>query len=69
MLKKALLFATAACVVSAAAVHANKKATDTTPAEDLKVCRDYFTERFPGVALQEFANGVYSIDEASKKPS
>ena len=65
--KKALMFATAACVVSAAAVHANKKATDTTPAEDLKVYRDYFTKRFPGVALQEFANGVYSIDEASRQ--
>lgn len=37
-----------------------------TPAQDLKLYRDYFMKKFPGVPLQEFANGVYSIDKTSR---
>jgi sulfur-oxidizing protein SoxA len=56
----------AACLLSAATVMADKKATDTTPAEDLKLYRDYFQKRFPGVPLNEFGNGVYAIDKVSR---
>ncbi len=34
-----------------------------TPAEDLKAFRAYFFKRFPGVPLQEYANGIYAIDK------
>ena len=37
-----------------------------TPATDLKVYRDFFMKKFPGVSLQEYANGVYAIDQASR---
>ncbi len=56
----------AACLLSAATVMADKKATDTTPAEDLKLYRDYFQKRFPGVSMNEFGNGVYAIDKVSR---
>jgi sulfur-oxidizing protein SoxA len=56
----------AACLLGAAVVMADKKATDTTPAEDLKLYRDYFQKRFPGVPLNEFGNGVYAIDKVSR---
>jgi sulfur-oxidizing protein SoxA len=56
----------AACLLSAAMVMADNKATDTTPAEDLKLYRDYFQKRFPGVPLNEFGNGVYAIDKVSR---
>lgn len=39
----------------------------TTPAEDLEIYRNYFVKRFPGVPLEEFANGVYSIDSVSRQ--
>ncbi len=55
-------------MVSAAPVQANKKATDTTPAEDLQIYTGAISQkRFPGVPQQEFANGVYSIDEVSRQ--
>lgn len=57
----------AVCALSAVtAVAADKMATDTSPSEDLKVYRTYFMKRFPGVPLQEFANGVYAIDKVSR---
>ncbi|HHZ88744.1 MAG TPA: sulfur oxidation c-type cytochrome SoxA [Chromatiaceae bacterium] len=37
-----------------------------TPAEDVQTYRDFFMKRFPGVPLEEFANGVYSIDQVSR---
>ncbi len=45
---------------------ADKKAIETSPAEDLKTYRDYFFKRFPGVPLGEYQNGVYSIDKVSR---
>jgi L-cysteine S-thiosulfotransferase len=60
-------FAIAAlCALSASSAFADKKATDTSPAEDLKTYQDYFFKRFPGVPLQEYANGVYAIDKVSR---
>lgn len=38
----------------------------TSPEQDLKEFRAYFFDRFPDVDLQEFANGVYAIDPASR---
>ncbi|HEB99570.1 MAG TPA: sulfur oxidation c-type cytochrome SoxA [Thiotrichales bacterium] len=37
-----------------------------SPQDDLKAFRAYFQKRFPNVPLQEFANGVYAIDPASR---
>ncbi|MGB5199842.1 MAG: sulfur oxidation c-type cytochrome SoxA [Sedimenticolaceae bacterium] len=65
-MKLSKLAIAAACLLSAAMVMADKKATDTTPAEDLKLYRDYFQKRFPGVPLNEFGNGVYAIDKVSR---
>ncbi len=39
----------------------------TTPEQDLKLYRDYFVKKFPGVPMQEFANGVYGIDKTSRE--
>jgi sulfur-oxidizing protein SoxA len=38
-----------------------------TPAEDLKKFQAYFKKRFPDTPFQDFANGVYSIDKASRE--
>ena len=57
---------TALCVFVAGGVHADKKANETSPAEDVQTYRDYFMKRFPGVPLQEYANGVYAIDKVSR---
>jgi len=35
----------------------------STPSEDLKAFESYFSDRFPGVSLQGFADGVYGINE------
>ncbi|MCW9078065.1 MAG: sulfur oxidation c-type cytochrome SoxA [Gammaproteobacteria bacterium] len=56
----------AICALSASVVMADKKATETTPAEDLKLYRDYFSKRFPGIPLNEYGNGVYAIDKVSR---
>jgi len=41
--------------------------TQASPEEDLKAFQAYFLERFPNVPMEEFANGVYSIDAASRE--
>ena len=56
----------AICALSASVVMADKKAADTSPAEDLEIYRDYFEKRFPGVPLQEFANGGYALDRVAR---
>ena len=65
-MKLTTLTLAAVCAVSASVVLADKKATETSPAEDLKVYRDYFSKRFPGIPMNEFGNGVYSIDRVSR---
>jgi len=37
------------------------------PDQDLKDFRKYYTERFPATPLQDFTNGVYSVDKASRE--
>lgn len=56
----------AACAFGVMNASADKKATDTTPAEDLKTYQAYFMKKFPGVPLQEYANGVYAIDKIAR---
>ena len=41
--------------------------SSASPEDDLKAFRGYFMERFPNVPLEEFANGVYAIDAASRE--
>lgn len=56
----------AACVLSMSVVMADKKASETTPAEDLKTYRDYFSKRFPGIPLHEYGNGSYALDRVAR---
>lgn len=56
----------ALCAFTATTAFADKKADETTPAQDLKTYQDFFFKRFPGVPLQEYANGVYAIDKVSR---
>jgi sulfur-oxidizing protein SoxA len=41
--------------------------SSATPQEDLKEFREFFLKRFPGVKLQDFANGIYGIDEGRRQ--
>ena len=41
--------------------------SQASPEEDLKAFQAYFQERFPNVPFEEFANGVYAIDKASRE--
>jgi sulfur-oxidizing protein SoxA len=38
-----------------------------TPQEDLSKFRDYFAKRFPDTPFNDYINGVYSIDAASRE--
>ena len=67
MTKKFVFALATLCVIGAGTAYANQKAGDSSPAEDLKLYREYFQKRFPGVPQNEFANGVYSIDEVSRQ--
>lgn len=60
---KKLLLITA--VVST--IGATPLVTQASPEDDLKAFRGFFLERFPNVPLEEFANGVYAIDPASRE--
>jgi len=67
-MKKSILAVASLCVLGTSAVMAkNQMATDTTPAEDLKIYRSYFIKKFPGVPLQEFANGVNAVSEVNRE--
>ena len=56
----------AVCALSASVVMADKKAANTSAAEDLATYHDYFQKRFPGIPLQEFANGGYALDRVAR---
>ncbi len=38
-----------------------------SPQQDVKLYQKYFLQKFPSVPLQEFANGVYAVDEAHRE--
>jgi sulfur-oxidizing protein SoxA len=40
-----------------------------TPQQDLEAFQDYYKERFPNTPFEDFVNGVYSIDAASRATS
>lgn len=52
--------------VALCALVAVTTAQASSPADDLRSYRAYFTKKFPGVPLQEYANGVYAIDKVSR---
>ena len=60
-MKKIAVITTAICMLIAPfmSIAAN-------PAQDLKDFRKYFTEKYPDTPLQDFTNGVYSIDKNSR---
>lgn len=37
-----------------------------SPQQDLKEFRDYFFKKFPGVKLQDYADGIYGIDKGRR---
>lgn len=61
-MKKILLVTAAVSVLGIAPL-----TVQASPEDDLKAFRGYFLERFPNVPLEEFANGVYAIDAASRE--
>lgn len=61
-MKKVILAVSAACLLASIPF-----ASQAGPEEDLKVFRDYYQERFPKTPFEDFNNGVYSIDAASRE--
>lgn len=41
--------------------------SQATPDDDLKTFRSYFTKKFPDTPVNDFINGVYSVDKASRE--
>jgi sulfur-oxidizing protein SoxA len=64
--KFSILALAAVCALSASVVIADKKATETSPADDIRVYRDYFSKRYPGIPMDEFANGAYALDKVAR---
>jgi sulfur-oxidizing protein SoxA len=61
-MKKLLTIAAMLGLISAAPV-----AVQASPEQDLKEFRAYFKERFPDVPINDYVNGVYSVDQASRE--
>ena len=56
-----------ATVLSVMLIAATPFAAQATPDDDLKAFRSYFTKKFPEVPVNDFVNGVYSVDAASRE--
>ena len=56
-----------ATALSALLIAATPLVAQSTPDDDLKAFRSYFTNKFPDVPVNDFVNGVYSIDAASRE--
>ncbi len=56
-----------ATALSVVLLAATPFAAQSTPDDDLKAFRSYFTNKFPEVPVNDFINGVYSIDAASRE--
>lgn len=56
-----------ATALSVLLIAATSFAAQATPDDDLKAFRSYFTKKFPNVPVNDFVNGVYSIDSASRE--
>jgi sulfur-oxidizing protein SoxA len=48
-------------------IAATSFAAQATPDDDLKAFRSYFTKKFPDVPVNDFINGVYAVDPASRE--
>lgn len=60
-MKRALVITVAASLLGGVSIGAQ-----ASPQQDLKEFREYFMKKFPGVPLNDFGNGVYAIDAASR---
>ena len=60
-MKRFIIAMTALGLLGGAVAHAK-----TDPAKDLKEFQAYFFKKFPGVPLQEYANGIYGINEGRR---
>jgi sulfur-oxidizing protein SoxA len=56
-----------ATALSIMLVAATPFAAQATPDDDLKAFRSYFTQKFPDVQMNDFGNGVYAVDAASRE--
>ena len=56
-----------ATALSALLIAATPFAAQATPDDDLKAFRSYFTQKFPEVPVNDFINGVYSIEASSRE--
>lgn len=61
-MKKLLTIAATLGLISAASV-----AVEAGPQQDLTELRAYFKDRFPDVPFNDYINGVYAIDQASRE--
>lgn len=61
-MNKVILAVSAACLLASVPF-----ASHASPEEDLKNFRDYYIKRFPNTPLEDFQNGVYSIDAPSRE--
>ncbi len=61
-MKKLLTIAAMLGLMSAASV-----AVQASPQQDLNEFRAYFKNRFPDVSFNDYVNGVYAIDQASRE--
>lgn len=61
-MKKLLTIAAALGLVATAPV-----AVQASPQQDLKAFRAYFADRFPDVPFNDYVNGVYALDAASRE--
>ena len=61
-MNKLLVIAATLGLMSTASV-----AVQANPQQDLKEFRAYFADRFPDVPFNEYINGVYAIDQASRE--
>jgi sulfur-oxidizing protein SoxA len=56
-----------ATALSVMLIAATPFASQATPDDDLKAFRSYFTKKFPDVPVNDFINGVYAVDSASRE--
>jgi len=61
-MKKLLTIAATLGLISTASV-----AVQAGPQQDLKEFRAYFADRFPDVPFNDYVNGVYALDQASRE--
>ena len=61
-MRKLLIITTALSVLAGAPVFSH-----ASPESDRKAFQDYFMKRFPNTPFEDFINGVYAVDKASRE--